>query len=648
MAVSFYRGFIQNSIRDLRHFLHSPGLVAVTSVVLILLLLFIVLPIGSVLVKSFTVRYPTVTVSCQNKVSSRAESEERVTQPILTVLRSLQGIEKVETSTTEKTSVLSLRFRRDWDDLRGLNDAKKAIRRISENLGPFIEKVDLKMGQKTINSLSTYTLFFSKAHYYLALKNSILLAVVTTVLVVCIAFCFAYLGLKGPEILRGPLRLLGLLPLIAPPFIFALSLILMGGRKGILTKALMLPYNLYGWPGVIIAQGITFLPLGYLMIENVLRSLGTNLDDAASDMGATDTDILFRITIPLSAPGILKAALLVFIMSIADFGNPMLIGGGVPFLATKAYFLWISESNLEMAAVFCVFLVIPSMIIFVLHEYILKGKRYTTIGGKPQQTEKRRISVKILVPMLVVAVPVSLTIIVCFGMVFIGAFTKILMIDNRFTLEHFESTNGIRSLITSLKFAFSAAVIAPLVGVTLSYILVRKRIPLKRVIEFMALLGFAVPGTVIGIGYILFFNSPPLKLTGTFAIMVINEAFRNLSVSLEAGVSKLHQIDIAIEEAAIDMGANAFQTFTRVILPLISSALVAGFLYTFMVGMIAVSAVIFLITPGNHLASLYILSVAEEGFLGMACAISVMLIVVVLVCLATLKLVARYTGTALI
>jgi iron(III) transport system permease protein len=398
---------------------------------------------------------------------------------------------------------------------------------------------------------------------------------------------------------------------------------------------------------VIIAQVITFLPLGYLMIENVLRSLGTNLDDAASDMGATDADILFKITIPLSAPGILKAALLVFIMSIADFGNPMLIGGGVPFLATKAYFIWISESNLEMAAVFCVFLVIPSMIIFIIHEYLLKGKMYTTIGGKPQQTEKRKISAKILVPMLVVAVPVSLMIVVCFGMIFIGAFTKILMIDNRFTLEHFESTNGIRSLLTSLKFAFSAAMIAPLIGVTLSYILVRKRIPLKRVIEFMALLGFAVPGTVIGIGYILFFNSPPFKLTGTFAIMVINEAFRNLSVSLEAGVSKLHQIDIAIEEAAIDMGANAFQTFTRVILPLISSALLAGFLYTFMVGMIAVSAVIFLITPGNNLASLYILSVAEEGFLGMACAISVMLIAVVLACLGTLKLLARYTGSTL-
>jgi iron(III) transport system permease protein len=324
----------------------------------------------------------------------------------------------------------------------------------------------------------------------------------------------------------------------------------------------------------------------------------------------------------------------------------MLIGGGVPFLATKAYFLWISEANLEMAAVFCVFLVIPSMIIFIVHEYILKGKMYTTIGGKPQQTEKKKISPTIVAPMMAIATPVSLMILLCFGVIFVGAFTKILTVDNSFTLAHFESQNGIRSLMSSLRFAFSAALIAPVIGIALSYILVRKRIPLKRAVEFVALLGFAVPGTVMGVGYILAFNSPPLKLTGTLAIMVINEAFRNLSVGLEAGVSKLHQIDVAIEEAAVDMGASAFQTFTRIVLPLISSAFVAGFIYTFMVGMIAVSAVIFLISPGNYLASLYILSVAEEGFLGMACAISVMLILVVLACLGSLKLLAKYTKSS--
>jgi iron(III) transport system permease protein len=298
-----------------------------------------------------------------------------------------------------------------------------------------------------------------------------------------------------------------------------------------------------------------------------------------------------------------------------------------------------------MAAVFCVFLILPSMLMFIIHEFILKGKSYTTIGGKPQQGEERPISDKILYPMLAVLIPVSMVIIACFGMIFLGAFTKILMVNNTFTLDHFNSPNGIRALITSLKFALSAACIAPLLGVTLSYILIRKQIPFKRVLEFLSLLGFAVPGTVMGVGYILAFNTPPIKLTGTFLIMIINEAFRNLSVSLEAGSSKLHQIDVAIEEAALDMGASTMKTFLKVVLPLISSALLAGFIYTFMVGMIAVSAVIFLISPGNDLAALYILAVAEQGMLGMACAISIMLIAVVLLCLGALKLVGRYSQT---
>ena len=640
------KSFFQTLAKDTQFLLRNPGLLITTSIAVILLLFFIVFPIGAVLVKSFTVTFPFVTVSSLNNVSNKADSETMVTQKILASLKSIQGVTLLEATTEEKRSVIIVTFQKNWDDLKCLNDVKRALDRNKGDLSQVVEKISITLGRKTVNSLDTYIDFFSKKYYNRALRNSLTLAVTSTIIIVFISFIFAYLSLNGPPLVSAPLRIVGLLPLVAPPFIFSLSLILIGGKQGVITKAIHSQYHIYGWPGVILAQIITFLPLGYLMIENVLRSLDPNLDEAASDMGATPLDILFRITIPLAAPGILKAALLVFICSIADFGNPMLIGGGISFLSTDAYLLWTSENNLEMAAVFCMFLVIPSMIVFVVHEYILKGKMYTTIGGKPQQAEKRKISSKIFYPMLGFATPVSLLIVVCFGMIFLGAFTKILMINNTFTLEHFDTPNGIRSLLSSLKFALGAAAIAPIIGVTLSYILVRKRIPLKKVIESIALLGFAVPGTVMGVGYILFFNNPPLKLTGTFIIMILNEAFRNLSVGLEAGVSKLHQLDVAIEEAAIDMGASTFQTFTRIVLPLISSALIAGFIYTFMVGMIAVSAVIFLISPGNYLASIYILNVAEEGFLGMACAISTMLIGVVLVCLGALKMLSRYTKIA--
>jgi ABC-type Fe3+ transport system permease subunit len=362
----YQNSYLKKLTDDTRHFIRKPGLVLATSVAVILIFVFIALPIGSVLIKSFTVTYPIVTVHNQNGVSyTVAESERRVTRPIQKAMEALDGVIEISAITEDNRSVIVLRFRKDWDDLRGLRDVKRAFNKIKSAPDLAAENIRFELGQETVSSLDTYAEFFSTRYYYKALFNSIFLAIVTTCLIVPIAFCFAYLGLKGPDFIKGPLRVLGLLPLIAPPFIFALALILIGGRSGMLTKFLHLPFNLYGWPGVITAQFITFLPLGYLMIENVLKSLGSNLDDAASDMGASDVDVLLKITIPLAVPGILKAALLVFILSIADFGNPMLIGGEVSFLATDAYLLWIGENNLEMSAVFCVFLVIPSIIIFI-------------------------------------------------------------------------------------------------------------------------------------------------------------------------------------------------------------------------------------------------------------------------------------------
>ena len=368
MGIPHGETYFTKLTEDARRFFRSPGLVAVTTVAVILILLFIVFPIGSVLEKSFTVGYPTVTIRIHHHISSTDNPEEQLIHPVLAVLTPLPGLIKLQVVIEDPQTIsILLRFEKNWDDLKGINDSKRAIRAIEGNIAPYIDQIKYKLGKKRVPSLETYQDFFGHSFYWHSLRNSIILAVVSTTIIIIIAFCFSFLGLRGPRRFRGPLRVIGLIPLVAPPFIFSLSLILLGGRSGVITKLFDLDFNLYGWPGVILAQVITFLPLGYLMIENVLRSLGTNMEDAAMDMRASDYDILFKITIPLSFPGILKAALLVFLMSIADFGNPMLISGNVHFLATDAYLYWISENNLEMAAVFCVFLIITSMLMFVIH-----------------------------------------------------------------------------------------------------------------------------------------------------------------------------------------------------------------------------------------------------------------------------------------
>ena len=230
-------------------------------------------------------------------------------------------------------------------------------------------------------TLSYYIKFLSKSYYYRSLINTLILGSINTIVCLVVGFCLAYLTTRGPLPLRKPLKFVAMMPLIAPPYLFALSLIILFGRNGILTNALNLKWTIYGFDGVVIAQTLAFIPLAYLMIENTLMSLNPNLEESAYDMGATEITIIRTITIPLLAPGILKAGLLVFVMTIAEFGNAAILGGRTAFLAPDTYTMIIGEADFEMGSVLSVMLIIPCIIIFFLHNYMLTGKKFTTIGG---------------------------------------------------------------------------------------------------------------------------------------------------------------------------------------------------------------------------------------------------------------------------
>lgn len=490
-------------------------------------------------------------------------------------------------------------------------------------------------------SLVNYRSFFQFSYYYRSMINSLALGTVTTVSVLIIAFSISYVINKTSIPGRGILKPLALLPLISPPFIFALALIIIAGRRGLIYHLFKVSPRVYGWPGLIISQILTFLPLGFLMVNNVLQSMDTSLEDASSDLGAGQAKTLFKIIVPLSLPGLLKAALLVFIMSLADFGNPMLIGGGLPIMATDAYNLWIGEHNVEMASVFCVLLIIPSVMLYVVQNYFIRGGSFITVSGRTMGTESRKPAPYISGPFFALSLAAGLTIFSSFFVIFLTSITRLFMINNTFTLEHFASYAGWKALRTSLTVSSIAAVITSFLSVIYAYILVRKKPKASGLLEFLGLLGFAVPGTVMGIGYILVFNSSPLVLTGTLFIIILNISFREFPVGLEAGISKLHQIDESMEEVSRDLGAGSFKTFTSIALPLMSSAFAASFLYTFMVGMITISAVIFLIAPGTNLASILILRLAETGSVGKAAAMSVVLTIIVLFCLLLLRVLSR-------
>ena len=496
-------------------------------------------------------------------------------------------------------------------------------------------------------TLEYYQNFFARPYYYRALTNSLTLATTVTAIVVTFCFMYAYIVARLPKgIASTVMRSIALLPLLAPPFIFSISLITLGGRRGIISQILAnmfgIEFSIYGWTGVILAQCIGLFPLGFMMLENVLRSMDLNLEEASADMGAGQWRTLYSVTIPLMMPGIMKAALLVFIKSIADFATPMVIGRGLPFLATDAYLLVVGQHNMEMAAVLATFLIMPTLIIFFIQNYILTDKARTTIGSQSGGTAKIKMN-PLMKGIFTVGSLLSILLIVsAFGIVFWSAFVVIPGVNNTFTLAHFSTRTGWSALVTSLKIASSSALLVAFMAVIQAYLNIRLKVPGSKLMEYIALFGMGVPGTVIGIGFILTFNQQPLKLTGTMFIIVMAIMCQYLGVSLEAGISKLHQIGPSMEEASWDMGASKAMTFFRIILPLMGSSFLYGLIFTFMSAMTTISAIIFLVYPGTTLAAVYILQVAEQGAIARAAAMSVVLITIVALSLFILnRLTAR-------
>lgn len=490
-------------------------------------------------------------------------------------------------------------------------------------------------------TLDLYREFIGREYYRASARNSLILGVASTTVTVGLAIPLALYTTRT----RGPLtmvfRVVALLPLVAPPFIFALSLITIGGRRGLLSQVLSLvgvEASIFGLHGIVVAQALGYFPVAYMLIEGALRSLDPALEHASRDCGATQLTTLRRVTLPAARTGIYKAYLIVFVLVLADFSNPIIIGGGIPTLASDAYLLIVGQQELSMAAVVGVALIVPSIVVFLLQRRVLgdASAEASLGGGDPEPLNPGIRRVCVALSSVVVG-----TIAVMFSFVVVGAFVRTLGVNNSFTLDHFATGQGLGYIRNSLVVALLAALVASALGVIQGFVLARKDVPARGFQEFSSLFGLAVPGTVIGIGYVLVFNGSPFYLTGTLAILVINMAFRNIGVAMSAAISKLHQIDTAYEEASADLGAGPVRTFWRVAVPLLLPSFMSGFVYTFMTTMVTISSVVFLVSPGTNLAAVYILNLANTAAIGEASAMSFLLICSVLAILGVLRWLER-------
>jgi iron(III) transport system permease protein len=492
-------------------------------------------------------------------------------------------------------------------------------------------------------SLAKYSEVFSNDYMRQGFKNSLLVGTLTALVGTLIGYIFAYSINRAGIAMKGFFKTVAVIPMVFPPFIGAMSIIMLFGFNGLITSKIfgITNFPVYGFWGLMIAQVVTFFPVAFITLDGVLSTISPVLEDAAFNLKANRLQVFLKVVLPLSIPGITSTMLVLFIESLADFGNPLILAGSrFPILSVQAYLQITGMFDLKAGSALAVWLLVPSLIAFLAQKYWVSKKRYVTVTGKPRTSTLKSVTPFVKWLLFSICLIFALFILLIYAVIFWGAFTRAWGMNNQFTLENFKYVFdvGFDSIKDTVIIALTSTPISAVLGMIVAFLVVRKSFPGRKSMELVSMLNFAVPGTVIGIGYILAFNSKPLLLTGTFAILVLNFIFRYIPVGIQSGVSLLGQIDPSIEEAAYSLGANDRQVFRKITLPLIVPAFFSALVYAFVRAMTAISAAIFLVSADWNLMTVQILSETDAGRLSAACAYSVILISIILAFIGILKI----------
>ena len=489
------------------------------------------------------------------------------------------------------------------------------------------------------------------------LKVGFLVSIVSALVGLLFAYVEEYVQLKS-KFMSGLFKVVSILPVVSPPFVLSLSMILLFGKAGLITRFLLgiKDNNVYGYWGIFIVQTLTFFPVCYMMLKGLLKNIDPSLEEAARDMGASRWEVFTSVTLPLILPGLGNAFLVTFIESIADFANPMIIGGSYNTLATTIYLQITGAYDKQGASAMAVVLLCITLLMFIVQKYVLEAKSTSTLTGKASRARMLITDKSVRTPLTIVCAVISLFVIVMYVSVIFGSLFRTWGRDYSLTLRWYQMVfskyHGIEAFRDSFLLSLLASPITALFSMIISYLVVKKNFHGKAFIETVSMLAMAVPGTVLGVGYIRgfatgIFGSGVLQgLYGSAAILVIVFIVRSLPTGTRSGISALRQIDKSIEESAYDMGANSFQVFMTVTLPLIKDSFLSGLVTTFVRSITAISAIILLVTPQFFLITVQINEFAGKGEYGTACAFSTILIVITYAAVMLMNFFIKRFGTS--
>ncbi|WP_085983855.1 ABC transporter permease [Allomesorhizobium alhagi] len=489
--------------------------------------------------------------------------------------------------------------------------------------------------------------------------NSLFLAVLVGILTTLLGLIFALVVTRTGFRYGRLLRALTVLPIITPPFVIGLAIILLFGLSGAMTQTFAELFGVqptrwvYGLPGLLIAQVLAFTPIAFLVLIGVVEGVSPSMEEAAQTLRANRWQTFRTVSLPLMRPGLANAFLLGFIESMADFGNPLVLGGNFDVLSTEIFFAIVgAQYDQAQAAILALVLLFFTLSAFYAQRFWLGRKSYTTVSGKGDAGVHPHLPNGLKYSVYAVAGAWAAFTILVYATIFYGSFVKLWGVDHSLTFTHYVKSFAIgwnefgihwigsawSSFWTTITISLISAPLTAMIGLLTAYLLVRQDFAGKEGFEFGTMLSFAIPGTVIGVSYVIAFNVPPIELTGTGLILILSFIFRNMPVGVRAGVASMSQIDRSLDESSLTLGANSWQTFRNVVLPLLRPAILAALVYSFVRAMTAISAVIFLVSARYDMSTSYIVGRVENNEYGVAIAYSSVLIAVMLVVIGLMQL----------
>jgi len=495
--------------------------------------------------------------------------------------------------------------------------------------------------------LANYAAMLGNERFLRITWNSFAVTLVSAALAIVLAYAFAYAIQRSTMPMRNLFRMIAVLPLFAPSLVQAQGLVLLFGRNGLVNRTFGLGIDLYGYWGIVIASVLYVFPYAFLILSAALAVADARIYESAEMLGASKWRAFRTVTLPATRYGLAAAIFVCFTLVITDFGNPMVIGGDYTVLASEVYNQVIGQANFEMGTVIGMVLLIPAAIAAVVEKRV-SAKQYALISehSKPlvPQKDRRRDMALMAVVLTISAAILSIVLVVVFA-----SFVHLWPYRMTFSLRHyaFDVQNGIQPLWNSIYVSAMAAGIGVLAVTAAAYVIEKFPSPATRALYFLSILPAAVPGMVLGLGYILAFNSPSnpvYAIYGTLVIIAVANVYYYHAHGFLISGTSMKQISGRFDEASATLGGSRLQTFAKVTLPLMFPTLIGIAVFFFMRSMVTLSAVIFLITPNTQVAAVSVLYLQDRGATNQAAAFSVCIIATIMVVLLCVRLLLNAMG----